>query len=174
MIKSTITFLILNFLFSCNNNSTKPISADKVNDQQIKNPDTTSLVHSKDTSQNGGTSVYVWVVDFENKTKKRNADFKKEYLNVDTLIKGLNQLHTNIKLDKIKISGDTLFTEIKDSYYLGERIGTYGANYYIADVVINLTSIKNINFVKIDFEDGSHISPGVWSSKDYKNYKVIR
>jgi hypothetical protein len=112
-------------------------------------------------------------VDFDKKTKKKNPKFKQEYLNVDTLINGLNQLHSNIILDKIKISGDTLFTEIKGSEYLSERIGSYGAFTYIAGIVINLTSVKNINFVKIDFEDGSHISHGTWSKKEFSNYKQV-
>ena len=86
------------------------------------------------------------------------------------LIKGLNQSYPKIQLDKIKISNDTLYTEIKDSYYLGESIGSYGANAYIADAVINLTSIQNIRYVKIDFEDGSHISPGTWSKEEFENY----
>jgi hypothetical protein len=108
------------------------------------------------------------------KRRKKNTKFKQEYLNVYTLIRGLNQIYPNIVLVKIKISGGTLFTESKDSEYLGERIGSYGAFAYIANIVIKLTSLKNINFVKIDFEDESHISPGTWSKKQYKGYKEVR
>jgi len=114
--------------------------------------------------------LYVWQVDYEHKTKKKNPKFRDGYFNVDNLIKGLNQSYPKIQLDKIKISNDTLYTEIKDSYYLGESIGSYGANAYIADAVINLTSIQNIRYVKIDFEDGSHISPGTWSKEEFENY----
>ncbi len=135
--------------------------------------DSSAMTLRHDTSKSSQATPYVWLVAFDKKTKTKNPKFKEEYLNVDTLIKGLNQIHPNIILDKIKISGDTLFTEIKDSEYLGERIGSYGAFAYITDVVINLTSLKNINFVKIDFEDGSHISPGTWSKKQYSDYKEV-
>jgi hypothetical protein len=119
-----------------------------------------------------GINLYVWKVDFENKTKTKNPNYKEQYSNIDTIIKGLNSIHPKIQLNKIKVSGDTLYTEIKDSYYLGESIGTYGANAYIADAVINLTSVKNIHYVKIAFEDGSHISPGTWRKDDFNNYSV--
>lgn len=161
------------FFVSCQTNSTKsdPATIDSV--KQTVLAETPVAVLGHDTLKSSGVTPFVWLIDFDKKTKTKNPKFKEEYLNVDTLIKGLNQIHPNITLDKIKISGDTLFTEIKDSEYLGERIGSYGAFAYIADVVINLTSVKNINFVKIDFEDGSHISPATWSKKEYRNYKEV-
>ena len=107
-------------------------------------------------------------------SKKRNLKFKTEYLNVDTLIKGFNELYPNIKLDKVKMSGDTLFTKIIDSEYLAERMGTSGAALYLADVIINLTSVEGVKYVKIDFDEGSHASPGIWSAKDFSDYKEIR
>jgi hypothetical protein len=158
------------FIISCSDQSTKTTSPDITKEKSIF--DTTLRSTTGNTSKVSGTNLYVWEVDFENKTKSKNAQLKDEYLNLDSIIKGLNILYPKIQLDKIKISGDTLFTEIRDDYYLGESIGSYGANAYIADAVINLTSVKNINFVKIDFEDGSHISPGTWSKKEFKSYSV--
>ena len=142
--------------------------------RQLINQDTSPTVVIADTSKSTGTILYVWLVDFDNKTKKRNPKFKSKYLNVDTLIKGLNELYPNIKLDKVKISGDTLFTNILDSEYLGERMGTSGAAQYLADVIINLTSVDKIKYVKIDFDEGSHASPGIWTAKDFNDYKEIR
>jgi hypothetical protein len=167
--------LIISFLFvSCNDSSHDHKLPDMDSSQQINNHDTSSKIVIQDTSKNIGTVLYVWVVDIYNKTKKRNPNFKIEYLNIDTLIKGLNELHPNIKLDKVKMRGDTLFTKIIDSEYLGERIGTDGAALYLAGVIINLTSIDKVKYVKIDFDDGSHASPGIWSAKDFSDYKEIR
>ena len=167
------TILISLFFISCQTNS---IKSDHITLDSIKatvSPDTLVATLNHDTLKNSEVIPFVWLVAFDKKTKTKNQKFKPEYLNVDTLIKGLNQIHPDIILDKIKVIGDTLFTEIKDSEYLGEHIGSYGAFAYIADVVINLTSVKNINFVKIDFEDGSHISPGTWSKKEYGNYREV-
>ena len=148
------------------------VTMDSVKQPVLQDTSATSKGH--DTLTGSRPLPYVWIIDFDKKTKTRNPHFKQQYLNVDTLIYVLNQVHPDIILDKLKISGDTLFTEIKDSEYLGERIGSNGAFAYIADVVINLTSVKNINFVKIDFEDGSHISPGTWSKKEYRNFKSVQ
>lgn len=161
------------FFFSCQTNSIKSDQVTIENAKQTVLVDTPTAITGHDTLKNSEVIPFVWLVDFDKKTKRKNPKFKQEYLNADTLINGLNQIHPNIILEKIKISGDTLFTEIKDSEYLGERIGSYGAFAYIADVVINLTSLRNINFVKIAFEDGSHISPGTWSKKQYSDYKEV-
>ena len=154
--------------------STEHKSVDKESIRQVFSHDTSSKVSIADTSKNAVSILYVWLVDFDNKTKKRNPKFKNEYLNVDTLIKGLNGLYPNIKLDKVKMSGDTLFTKIIDSEYLGERMGTSGAALYLADVIINLTSVDKIKYVKIDFDEGSHATPGIWSAKDFSDYKEVR
>lgn len=167
--------LLLSLLFfACNNSSTELKSVNKETPRQVINQDSFSKIVISDTAERVGSIQYVWLVDFENKTKKRNPKFKPDYLNIDTLINGINQIHPNIILEKIKISGDTLFTEIKDSEYLGERMGTTGAASYLADVVINLTSVSKIKYVKIDFDEGSHATPGIWSAKDFSDYKEIR
>ena len=167
--------LILTFLFfACNESPTGYKSVDKDTTGQFIYQDTSSKTIISDTSKSAGTIQYVWLVDFDNKTKRRNPKFKIEYLNVDTLIKGLNELYPNIKLDKVKICGDTLISKILDSEYLGERMGTNGAALYLADVIINLTSVDKIKYVKIDFGEGSHATPGIWSSKDFNDYKEIR
>jgi hypothetical protein len=155
---------------SCSDHSTRSVFTDSV--QNKATFDTAAIIENGDTFQTTGTNLYVWQVDFEKKTKTKNPQFQGQYLNVDTLIKGLNELYPRIQLEKIRISNDTLYTEIKDSYYLGESIGIDGANAYIADAVINLTAVKNIDFVKFDFEDGSHISSGTWKRKDFEKYTV--
>lgn len=115
----------------------------------------------------------LWHVDFETKTKRKDSTFKNEYLNADSLIKALNLLYQNIKLEKVKISGDTLFTVIKNNEYLGERMGTTGSELYVAEVVINLTSVNGINYVRIDMDERSHASPGVWKFSDFSDFKVV-
>lgn len=166
--------LLLIFLISCQVNPNKNDLI--VQDITINTVEEDSFAQTPGdyNSKNFDVIPYVWIINFEKKTKKRNAGFRESFLNVDTLINGLNILYPNIALTKIKIIGDTLFTEIKDSYYLGERMGSSGASAYIADVIINLTSVKNINFVNIDLDPGSHISPGTWGKREYRNYKEVR
>ena len=162
------------FFISCQNNSGKSDQSALDSGNQTVLTDSLATDLEYDILNSSGVTPTIWLVDIDKKTKTKNPNFQEEYLNIDTLINALNQKHPNIILEKIKISGDTLFTEIKDSEYLGERIGSYGASAYIADVVINLTSVKNINFIQIDMEYGSHISPETLSKKDYSNYKEVQ
>jgi hypothetical protein len=162
-----ITFFILS---SCDSRSD---TINKVDATPIQKSlvDTAAVAHYDDPNT---SFLLVWQVDFDNKLKKKNPNFREDYLNADSLIKGLNTRFPNILLEKIKLSHDTLYTEIRDSHYLCERMGTSGATFYLAEAVINLTSVNNVRFVKIDFEEGSHASPDIWSKEDFSDYEEIK
>lgn len=114
---------------------------------------------------------YVWDVNAETRTIKVNPMLQPSYFHVDTLIAGLNEKFPEIALTKRQISGDTLYAAIKDASYLTERMGSAGAEQYIAYAVLNLTSVEGINFVRIDFPEGSHAAPDVWAREAFKEYK---
>lgn len=124
--------------------------------------------------RNTNTNIYLpQVVDANFKSIKRNRMFERSNLNADSIIKGLNLVYPKVHLEKNKQTNDTLYTFIRDSYYLGERMGSTGVDAYLANVVFNITAISNIHFISISLEEGSHISSGVWSSKDFKDYKHL-
>ena len=109
----------------------------------------------------------------ENKLISKNPDFKNSNFFIDSIIKGLNLKYREIPLEKIKLSHDTLYTQIKNSEYLGEQIGSTGAAFYLAEAVINLTSVNGVKYVNLDFAEGSHATPGVFTRKDFEDFKVI-
>ena len=121
---------------------------------------------------NPESELYVWKSSFDY-TKSKNPSFKPEIVNADSLIKGLNLLNENILLEKIKISGDTIYTEVKDSKHLTEELGTSGAEMYLADVVLNLTEVAGIKYVNISLQEGSHMQPGTWSKENFAKYKPV-
>ena len=125
------------------------------------------------TGSNPASVLFVWKSspDF---TKEYNNQFKPEILHVDSLIKGLNEMNEKILLQKVKISGDTIYTEIKDSRYLGNEMGSTGAEIYIADLVLNLTEVPGIKYVQLQLTEGSHVQPGTWSKKDFAKYKPTK
>ena len=116
---------------------------------------------------------FIWEIDFDNKTITKNHDFNDMNLSIDSIIKGLNMRYGNITLKKINFSNDTLYTRIFDSQHLTEGMGSTGAAYYFAEAIINLTTVPGINFVKVDFIEGSHASPGIFSRKNYLDFKVV-
>ncbi len=116
---------------------------------------------------------FIWDIDFDNKAITKSADFSDANLSIDSIIKGLNLKYRDVPLKKINVSHDTLYTRILDSEYLAERMGSTGSAYYFAEAVINLTTVPGVNFVKMDFTEGSHASPGIFSRKNYSGFKVI-
>ena len=115
----------------------------------------------------------VWKADLDSKLVTKNPDFKNSNLFVDSIIKGLNLKYREIPLEKIKLSHDTLYTQIRNSEYLGEQIGSTGAGFYLAEAVINLTSVKGIKYVNMAFAEGSHASPGVFTKKDFEDFQIV-
>jgi len=115
----------------------------------------------------------IWNTDLDNKVMSKNPDFKSSNLSIDSIIKGLNLKYREILLEKIKLSHDTLYTQIKNSEYLGEQIGSTGAAFYLAETIINLTSVKGVKYVNMDFAEGSHAAPGVFTRKDFEDFKLV-
>jgi hypothetical protein len=143
--------------------------------ETIKEPDPATdsmVVEETKPSFNPESNLYVWksAPDY---TKTKNPQLNKNLLNADSLIKGLNELNENILLEKIKISGDTIYTEIKNSQFLTEGLGSTGAEMYVADVVLNLTEVPGIKYVNIQLAEGSHMQPGTWAKDNFKKFKPI-
>jgi len=168
MIRQLLLMFFIIVITSCNNNADQAGDSDTTRLPDIQaDPDVSIEEINKE-------DFYVWQVDNENKTKSLNPNLKEEYLQADTLITGLNEMFPRIKLEKVKVSNDTLYTMIKDSEHLTERMGSSGSELYIAQAIINLTAVPGINYVKIDFEEGSHASPDVWSKENFKDYKELQ
>ena len=118
---------------------------------------------------------YVWDVNMKKKTLKRNPVLAASTnIEVDSVINGLNSQYENILLEKISINNDTIRLKINESQYLTNQVGSSGAAQYIAQAVINLTSVPGIKYVLIAFKGGDHASPGVWSRKDFPGYIIIQ
>lgn len=163
------SLLLLLLLFSCNNNARKE-PTEKTSLLPPTAGDTTEAV--PEIVDKG--EFYVWDVNSGTKTKKQNPQLRPNYYNVDTLLMGLNERYPRIRLEKKRLGHDTLYTEIKDAGYLTEQLGSTGAEAYVAQAVLNLTSVKGIRYLRIDFAEGSHASPDVWSAENFRDYKEVQ
>lgn len=117
---------------------------------------------------------YVWKVDAVKKTIRRNPALRLHVADIDSIIHGLNQQYPEIQLSKIAIQHDTLVLFIKDALYFTNQMGSSGPAQYLAQAVINLTSVPGIKYVHIDLKEGEHAGPGTWSRKDFPGYIIIR
>ncbi len=166
--KYNTALLFLLLLAGCAQNNEKEESP---RDQVLK--EDTLMQDNTNAGDDPDSKLLIWKVtpDYQ---KIRNASASPLVQNADTLIKGLNQLYENVFLEKIKTSGDTIYTVIKDAAYLTEQMGTTGAEIYLADLVLNLTAVAGIKYVNLDLAEGSHMQPGVWSPDNFKKYKEIK
>lgn len=161
----------LSLLAACNNSSVG------VNKEDSANASTPGEVGElQGTGINllkGKNDFYVWEIDMDKKTLRKNPLLSSPALGVDTLIMGLNERYPKILLEKQRISNDTLYTEIKDADFLTDQMGSYGAEQYIANAVLNLTAAPGIRYVRINFVEGSHAGPDVWSKESFAGFKTI-
>ena len=117
----------------------------------------------------------IWIADYD--TVKNQFYLKKQRtVNTDSLtpaklISDINAGWENVKLVFDKVSNDTLYVTIPDSEYLTERMGSSGAQAYLASTTYNLTELRGIQFVNYDFEAGDHLSPGTFGRKDFDDFR---
>ena len=90
---------------------------------------------------------------------------------VKNLIQIINNNYDSIHFDYIKTFYDTIYVHIPHSEMLTERIGSTGAEMFMASTTWSLTELKNIKYVNYDFEEGDHASPGVYSRSNFKNFQ---
>ena len=115
-------------------------------------------------------TVLFWTVDDYNKIKTRVFQDTIRITDPKLVVNGINSVYPGVRLRLLNVSNDTVYAVIDSAYMLTERMGSFGAAEYLSTVVINLTTIENINFVSLEFIPGSHAMPGVYSKENYSNY----
>ena len=64
--------------------------------------------------------------------------------------------------------------EVQNDEYLTERMGSTGAEEYLAAATFTLTEYKGIKSVRFLFEEGDHAVPGIYSRESFlKRWKVV-
>lgn len=160
---------MLSLFFSCTNKS---------EDRHSTQVDSTASTEIAALKLNGQTSEFetlMWSTDFD--TTKRDFVLRQHRtVNADTLtpekvIGEVNAIWENITLTLTKISNDTIYVSIPNSFYLTQSIGTTGAINYLSSTTFNLTELPKIKFVNFDFEEGDHLTPGTYSRDDFAKYR---
>lgn len=132
--------------------------------------DSLTTVTQPDSTNKILDAHYFWEADQdspEGLMMKKSRPISRDSLNTDNLLQILNNLHPNVELLYLKTSGDTVFVKINKSTYLTQRMGTSGAEAYLAEVTYNLTELTGVNFVDINFKMGDHAEPGTYSKIDF-------
>ena len=85
------------------------------------------------------------------------------------MINLINDKYPGIKLDLVKAGTDTIELRIDDATKLSQQMGSAGAEAYLAELTYSLTEVEGIKAISIDFEEGDHAMPGVYTRNDFKN-----
>jgi hypothetical protein len=84
---------------------------------------------------------------------------------------GLKYEFPKITLQKIDLR--TAHIEIANDQYLTQRMGSSGAQDYLAEVTFTLTEDPDIKAVNFIFEAGEHAMPGIYSRESFTNYNIM-
>lgn len=166
-----ISSSVILFLLSCNSGAEKSNEsdstdeiADTVYDNSISAADD-SILYVKNKS-------LLWNIDEDSGYKLQKPKVTGiDTMTVQHIISLLNNNYDSIHLDYIKTSHDTVYVHIPNSEMLTERIGSTGAQMYMASTTYSLTELKGIKYVNYDFEEGDHASPGVYNRETFKNFR---
>ena len=116
-------------------------------------------------------TVLFWTANIE---KKEKISVYKDTVTItepQSIINGINSIYPSIRLEFVKLSGDTVYTHIDSSFTFANDMGSFGASEYISTVVLNLTMLPGVNYVNLDFPVGSHASPGIFAKSSYAGYE---
>lgn len=148
-----------------------------------------SISYGKD-SKYYKSEDYIWFVSFENgdSVLVRGKKIDKIKNDIKKMISALNKSEKNPesfrtpeneeqddppKLKLKNIAGNTVSVEVINGEYLTQRMGTSGADEFLAEATFTLTEHDNIKSVNFIFYGGDHAQPGLYSRKDFiRNYKI--
>ena len=116
-------------------------------------------------------TVLFWTVDDYNKIKSQVYKDTVEVTDPQSVVNGINSIYPDIHLEYIRQSNDTVYATIDSAFTFTNDMGSSGASEYLSTVVINLTTLKNVNYINLDFPEGSHASPGVFAKSAFEKYK---
>lgn len=117
-------------------------------------------------------TVLFWVVDDYKKIKTQVYKDTSEITEPQSVVNGINSIFPDIPLQFQKLSNDTVYASIDSSFKFSDDMGSSGALQYLSTVIVNLTTLKNVNYVNLQFPEGSHAAPGVYSRKAFDKYSI--
>lgn len=168
MVKQLLNLITLFVFISCSSNSTKE---QEVSDVEIED---TVFESSNNTGSDTASVIKnapAWTADFEESTNTykihRALNARLDTLSAQDLVSMVNR--DSIHVAFIRTSHDTIYVSVPNSEYLTQRIGSTGAENFMATTTFTLTEMKGIKYVNYKFTEGDHASPGVYSRDDFKN-----
>jgi hypothetical protein len=117
----------------------------------------------------------MWISDFDTVNGEfflhQQRKVSKDSLTPAKVIGYVNAAWDNIVLEFDRIGHDTIYVNIPESEFLGQQMGSAGAQAYMASTTYNLTELRGVQYVHYSMSPGDHVSPGTFSRKSFENYR---
>lgn len=117
----------------------------------------------------------LWVIEYEAGTQKEKlkkpVQPEEASFSAADIIQQLNESYADVHLELKKVSNDTIYINIPESEKFTQQMGSTGAYNYMAVIVYNLTELKGVKYVSLDFQEGDHAMPGVFSRDNFQNLR---
>lgn len=113
-----------------------------------------------------------WITAIDPKTGNTHLQHlpaKSADLTPQQIVEAANKKYPQIKLQWIKKEGNTAYLKINDATYLTQSIGSAGAEAYLSEITYSFTEVEGINSIHLQFPEGDHASPGVYTREQFKN-----
>jgi len=139
-------------------------------DSKVNDRDSLSTATSIESTE--GISDPLYTVEYDEKTQGLNLVRGDETITgVDAadVVRVMNKKYEGIKLDLVDSGKDTIAVKIDDATKLSQGMGSMGAEAYLAELTFSMTELEGVKAVKIDFEEGDHAMPGVYTRADFKD-----
>lgn len=168
---SALIFLNIIFAFSA-------CSSDSATDEDGAEVHIEDTVHDvviagTDTSMMVKNSPFLWRADFEDASNTYKISkpivARPDSLSGEHMVTLINNDWDSILVKYIKTSQDTVYLDIQNSEYLTQRIGSSGAENFIATTTYSLTELTGVKYVNFKFKAGDHATPGVYKRSDFKS-----
>lgn len=78
------------------------------------------------------------------------------------------------KIQFESIEDNVIYVRVVNAEYLTQRMGSTGANFYLAETTFTLTEHPDINSVYFIFSEGDHAVPGNYKREDFLDYLKIK
>jgi hypothetical protein len=100
--------------------------------------------------------------------------FNKTFFEAEAV--NLQENESRLELPKLLIQGHehtTLRVLVENSGYLTQRMGSAGAQDYLAAATFTMTESPVITAVDFDFPQGDHAGPGLYTRMSFTDYRTV-
>lgn len=167
------SLMLLNIVFAFSACGSDSATNDDGAEVQIEDTVHDVVMAGTDTSMTVKNSPFLWHADFEETSNRykisKPSEARPDTLSGERMVSLINNNWDSITVNYLKTSHDTVYLDVPNSEYLTQRIGSSGAENFIATTTYSLTELTGVKYVNFKFKAGDHATPGVYKRSDFKS-----